>query len=181
MITPEIERIAKKASIEILYKGDEVIIKNVFDINNKSNIGVLLLLVGGAFLIYIGIVNSGGVVIKSIFVLLGAFMFVAFLWVYIAQFIDRVIIINTHIEAVYKLKKTVWRRSGDLIATMKSERVVVKSVLGPESFFRVVHIDIKSGGNETCIFTFQMDNKYAAEADKLGNELAQLINKKPAT
>jgi len=181
MITPEIERIAKKASIEILYKGDEVIIKNVFDINNKSNIGVLLLIAGGAFLTYLGIVNSGGVVIKSIFVLLGAFMFVAFLWVFIAQFIDRVIIANTHIEAVYKLKKTVWASSGDLSATMKSERVVVKSVLGPKSIFRVVHIDIKSGGNNTCVFTFQMDDKDAAEADKLGEIITQLINKKPAT
>jgi hypothetical protein len=181
MITPEIERIAKKASVKIHYRGDELIIKKVFRMNNSANIGVLLLMAGGAFLTYLGTVNSGGVVIKSIFVLLGAFMFVAFLWVFIAQFIDRVIITNIHIEAVYKLKKTVWASSGDLSATMKSERVVVKSVLGPESFFRVVHIDIKSGGNETCIFTFQMDNKYAAEADKLGNELAQLINKKPAT
>lgn len=177
MITPEIERLAKKASIQILYKGDEVIIKNVFDINNKSNIGVLLLLLGGAFLTYIGIVNSGSIVIKSIFVLLGAFMFVAFLWVFIAQFIDRIIITNTHIEAVYKLKKTVWGRSGDLTATMKSERVIVKTVLGPKSFFRVVHIDIKSGGNNTRIFTFQIGNSDASEADKLGNELAQLINK----
>jgi hypothetical protein len=79
MITPEIERLAKKASIQILYKGDEVIIKNVFDINNKSNIGVLLLLLGGAFLTYIGIVNSGSIVIKSIFVFLGAFIFSCYL------------------------------------------------------------------------------------------------------
>jgi hypothetical protein len=68
MITPEIERIAKKASVKIHYRGDELIIKKVFRMNNSANIGVLLLMAGGAFLTYLGIVNSGGVVIKSIFV-----------------------------------------------------------------------------------------------------------------
>lgn len=175
MTPPEIEKAAQSASIRIINSGDDIIIKQVFDIKNKSNIGVLLLLLGSVFLIYTGIVGTGELMIKLVWMGLSLFMLVVSLLLLIAQFIDKVTLSKTSIAVAHKLKKTNLPYSIDMIAAMKMEEVMVKGRY-TNSLFCVVKLYLITQGKEVQIFTFQTPIAQKQEAIALGEYLTKIIN-----
>ncbi len=171
----EIEKAAQSASIRIINSGDDIIIKQVFDIKNKSNIGVLILLLGSVFLIYTGIIGTGELMIKLAWMGLSLFMLVVSLLLLIVQFIDKVTLYRKGLTVINKLKKTTLPYSIDMIAAMKMEEVEVKGRY-TTSLFCVVKLYLITQGEEVQIFTFQTPIAQKQEAIALGEYLTKIIN-----
>lgn len=177
MITTELEHIAKRAGVKIQYQNNNIVIKHFFNIKDPSNIGLAILLLGGIFLIYMGLSKPGELIYKGIFIVLGLFMAVGSLVSIISQLTDRIILGPCGITIIQRLKRAHWTFTIDMDLQMSIESLTIKRSLSPvQSTFCIVRHHLIANKTKHSAFTFQMKDADRAGAEKLGTTISALIS-----
>ncbi len=177
-INSDIQKIANHACLTILADDNFLEVKHKFRLGDKSNTGVILFFFGGLFLTIAPFIKTTEMTTKIIAITLGLF-FVGFsILTLIRQLADGLQIKDHIITFRQNLKQTKIPLNSNLKVKMKTEVMKIRRVgtLGTDLII-VTHF-LQDQNIETPILKFQMDNKNADNAKKLGNELTKIINAK---
>ncbi len=177
-INNDILKIANQACLKILADDKLVEIKHKFRLGDKSTLGVIFLLFGGVFLIFVPFIKTADTTTKITGIILGLFLATFSILTLIRQVADGLQIKDNLFKFRHNLKQTKIPLSGNLKIRMKTEVMKIRRVgtLGSE-FIIVTHF-LQYNNIETPILKFQMDNSNADNAKKLGNELTRIIKAK---
>ena len=177
-INNDILKIANQACLTILADDKTVEIKHKFRLGDKSNLGVVLFLLGGLFLIIAPFIKTSDTTTKIIGIVLGLLLTVFSIMTLIRQVSDGLQIKDHIITFRHNLKRTTIPLNSTLKVKMKTEVMKIRreGTLGSD-FIIVTHF-LQDNNIETPILKFQMDNSNADNAKKLGNELTRIINAK---
>lgn len=177
-INNDILKIANQACLTILADDKTVEIKHKFRLGDKSNLGVVLFLLGGLFLIIAPFIKTSDTTTKMIAIVLGLFLTIFSILTLIRQVADGLQIKDNIFTFRHNLKQKTIPLSGNLKIKMKTEVTKIRRVGSLGSDFIIVTHFLQDNNIETPILKFQMDNSNADDAKELGNELTRIINAK---
>ena len=176
-IRNDILEIANQASLKILTENKTFEIRHIFNLKDKSVVGILLFLLGGIFLIVIPFIKTSDTISKILGVTIGLFVAVFSILLIIRQISDKLKVSKTLIEVQRNLKRKAIPINQNMEIKMKTEILKIRRSSSRSEFIIVSHY-LKDYDKETHILQFQMDNRNSGEAIKLGNEITRMINEK---
>lgn len=178
MIDDELLPLTKQACLKISATDNGVDIKHTFRLGNQSTLGVIFILFGGLFLIIVPFIKSSDTTSKIIGIALGGLLLMFSIFTLIRQVSDRLQIKDKTLTFRYDLKRTTILVSSSM--KINTKIAVIKPILPPRlgAGFITVTFFLNHPQQSTPILKFQMDNKYANDAKKLGSKLTQIINSK---
>ena len=104
-IRNDILEIANQASLKILTENKTFEIRHIFNLKDKSVVGILLFLLGGIFLIVIPFIKTSDTISKILGVTIGLFVAVFSILLIIRQISDKLKVSKTLIEVQRNLKR----------------------------------------------------------------------------
>jgi hypothetical protein len=177
-INEDILKIANQACLKILADDKVVDIKHIFRIGDKSNLGVILFLFGGLFLIIAPFIKTSDTTSKIIGIVLGLLMLFLSILTLIRQVTDGLKIKDNVLSFRYNLKQTSIPKNERIKIKMKTQIMKIRRIGTLGSDFIVITHFLQDQNKEIPILTFQMDNANADKAKKLGNTLTRIINER---
>lgn len=178
MVNIDILEIANQANLNIIADDEIVHIKHKLCLADKSIWGVLFFLCGGVLLIIGPFVKTSDTTTKISGIVIGLLLLVLSILTLIRQFTDGLKIKDTIFTFRHNLKQTTLPLSTSMKIKMKTETMKVRRVGTIGTDFIVVTHFLQDLSKEIPILKFQMDNLYADNARKLGNEITRIINDK---
>ncbi|CAM1356823.1 hypothetical protein [Tenacibaculum halocynthiae] len=170
----ELNSILNKASIKLIENQKELIIKSVFKVSNKSNIGVLLIFLGGIFIIYVSIFKSTDWFSIILGGLLGGIMFIISLLTLIDQTSNYIKITKKEIKFKHKLKTQCFTLNSNIKIKMTQYREYTKS--RTNTYYQNITLYLINSKSKIEIFSFLIEGKDGKEAKKLGRIIVQKLN-----
>jgi hypothetical protein len=178
IINEDILKIANQASLKILVDDKAVDIRHKFRLGDKSTLGVLFFLFGGAFFILIPFIKTSTESSKYIGPFIGVGILVLSILSLIRQVVDGIQIKDNILTIRHYLKQTTFPLNSSIKIKMKIELMKIRRSGTKGSDFIIVKHFLQDQNKEIPILSFQMDNANAKNAKKLGNELTRIINAK---
>lgn len=170
----ELNSILNKASIKLIENQKELIIKSVFKVSNKSNIGVLLIFFGGIFIIFVSIFKSTDWFSIILGGLLGGIMFIISLLTLIGQTSNYIKITKEEIKFNHKLKTQCFTLNSNIKIKMTQYREYTKSKTN--TYYQNITLYLINSKSKIEIFSFLIEGKDGKEAKKLGRIIVQKLN-----
>lgn len=166
---------AKQACLNIKIDDKLFEVKHKIRLLDKSTLGVVFFLFGGLFLTIAPFIKASDNTSKIIGIVLGLIITVLSIFTLIKQVSDRLQIKDNLIISRHNLKQSIFPFSDNIQIIMKTEVLKISRVgtLGSEYIYVTHYLFYQN--KEIKIFTFHMDNSYAENAKKLGNELTRII------
>lgn len=170
----EILEIAVKAGLKISLHDKAVSVNQILDLKNKSTIGLILFLIGAFVFFLIAFLGKNQNIVSIIIcILFGVLFFSLSVLSLIRQAFDYVSISDNHLHFRYNLKSFSVVVDKPMIIKMKTEIMKVR-----RSSFIYVNLYVMLQDKELPILNFQMDRLESADAQKLGNYITGILNKK---
>jgi hypothetical protein len=176
----DLNLVIDKSSIQISDTKECLLIRSRFKLLDKSNIGTVLFLIMGLFimliLIIIGIIRENWIPIMLGSTIGGATFMFSVLAI-LKQATDFVKVTNDSIKYMNSLTTRLFHLNSEMKVKMKAEteHMRLKSQPGSGSYFRTIELYLVHDNSEYRMFNFQVDGQYSKEANKLGSELTRLI------
>lgn len=178
MVNSEILEIATHANLNIIADDKNVEIKHKLRLADKSIWGILFFLCGGFLLIILPFIKTSHTTTKISGIVIGLLLVALSILTLIRQFTDGLKIKDNTFSFRYNLKKTTLPLIRSMEIKMRTETIKIKRVGRIGTDFIVVTHFLQDLNNEIIILKFQMDNLYAENARRLGNEITRIINEK---
>lgn len=170
--------VAKKASLSLKLKPNQVVIQSIFSVTNSANWAVVA----------ISLVSLGVVIFTLqygeewwailIGLLLGGTMLVFGLLTIVKQFSDFLRVTDTHIYCRHNLKKKQFAITPDMKLKIMHERVFTSSDEHSGSYNRIADIILITDKQEHALVNFQMTDSQGAEIHFLAKHIGDLIEEK---
>ncbi|MCF6142487.1 hypothetical protein L1S34_14420, partial [Flavobacterium sp. K77] len=170
----ELLNIESKVGLRISLSENTISINQIFQLKNKSTIGLILLLIGGATFLAFPFLGKktdiSSLIICSVF---GLLFFGLSLLSLVRQTTDHTTIKNGKINFIYNLRSFSIPINNEMTIDMKTEILNVRS----SSFIQVNHY-LLINENRKQILNFQTEKNNSEEAKLLGNYITQILNEK---
>lgn len=170
----EILEIAVKAGLKIYLNNNAVSVNQILRLKNKSTIGMILFLIGSFVFFLLPLLHKNQSIVSIILCILFGVLFFSFsVLSLIRQAFDYIAISDNYLHFRYNLKSFSAVVDKSMIIKMKTEIMKVR-----RSSFIYVNLYVQLKDKELPILNFQMDRSESANAQKLGNYITALLNKK---
>lgn len=175
ILNEDLLKTAKQACLKIKIDDKLFEVKHKIRLLDKSTLGVVFFLFGGLFLTIAPFIKASDNTSKIIGIVLGLIISVLSILTLIKQVSDGLQIKDNLIISRHNLKQSIFPFSDNIQIIMKTEVLKISRVgtLGSEYIYVTHYLFYQN--KEIKIFTFHMDNSYAENAKKLGNELTRII------
>ena len=171
-----LESILNKASLTLNSDNKGFRVYSSFNFFNKSNIGLLLILLLSLTLGFIGIFKSNDFIVQVFLIVLSLIVLVVSLLTIIKQTSDFLEVSDGKLKFSNNLKKKEFSVYSDFKIKVKSDIVHVKTKRGTKgSYFCIVELFLKINGKKYRILDYQVDEKDSKEGKFLGKEIKQMI------
>ena len=175
MKNESLKPILDKTGLKINDSGGIFSVSHKFDFWKQDTTGMLILGLGGIFMVAIGIVKSGDVLGAVLFIVIGALMVGLFAFAVLRQSLDFMEISNNAIIYRHLLQK---RHESPVEKIKMSNRNMKVSRRFRTTTFIIVELHVESNGNERIVLQFQANNNDRTEAIALGRSIAKMANDK---
>lgn len=174
-VSSEFETIAKKAGLTVRVNETSTSLRHTLRVRDRSNVGVLFLLVGGVFFVAAPLFATSNTVSIIIGTVFGLSLVTISVLTLIRQAADGLYIKAGTLSFRYNLRQKTLRVDRGTSVAMKVNCLRIQRIGTLGSTMIVTTLHLNDHGNETPIFTFCMAKADAADATKLGNEITRLI------
>lgn len=170
--------VAKKASLSLKLKPNQVVIKSIFSVTNSANWAVVAISLVSLVIVIFTLKKGEEWWVILIGLLLGGSMLVVGLLTIVKQFSDFLRVTDTHIYCRHNLRKKTFILSPDMKLKIQHERVFTSSDEHSGSYNRIADIILTADKQEYTLVNFQMTDNQGAEIHFLAKHLADLIEEK---
>lgn len=177
MIKNDIIEIANQASLKIVTDNKTFEVKHVFNLKDKSIIGILLFLCCGVFFLVVPFVKTSDTPTKLLGITIGLSLSVLSILTIVRQISDKLKISGAFMKVQHNLKRTIIPIKRNMEIKMQTKILKIRRI-SSRSDFIIVSYYIEEFDKETPVLQFQMNYNDSGRAIKLGNEIRRLINEK---
>ena len=173
LIEKELLEIANRASVKIMDEEGGLSFRHELKWNDSPVFGIMILLCGGVFMTVVPFIKTSDTFSKIGGLTIGSLFIIASILTLIKITRDYFSISGNHIAFRYNLRSSLLVANGTLKVKMR-----VHAIRSRRSKFVIVSLYLQAPDKELIIFRYQMKQSEEQEARKLGNAMAELLDKR---